>query len=299
MNFEFINFEFLFKMKCFSFKRFINVARWDLSVNSKFYTRSAIMMMAFISTPIVLFYLYNMLTKGFLLMGNTSDNVESFAMTIGLIGLAYSVISAGYMFHNLLTKQGRISELTLPATNLERFVWHAVVIMIGVPLVFFCGVVVADFLHFLFRLMITNADIQSLTAAYYWSDFEGWHNATPGLEDFMEDYGYELVTTIFIWGACYTRSFSLFNAWKYKYNIPITFLFYFILWTVLPLVLLFIGTMFFSKENVLDFMEWIKDVNPHNIIIGVGIVGILVYIGIWLLTYRLYKRAQLTTKRNP
>ena len=283
----------------FSFKRFINVARWDLSVNSKFYTRSAIMMMAFISTPIVLFYIYNMLTKGFLLMGDTSDNVEGFAMTIGLIGLAYSVISAGYMFHNLLTKQGRISELTLPATNLERFVWHAVVIMIGVPLVFFCGVVVADFLHFLFRLMITNADIQSLTAAYYWSDFEGWHNATPGLEDFMEDYGYELVTTIFIWGACYTRSFSLFNAWKYKYNIPITFLFYFILWTVLPLVLLFIGTMFFSEENVMNFMNWIKDANPHNIIIGVGIVGILVYIGIWLLTYRLYSRAQLTTKRNP
>ena len=286
-------------MKQFSIKRFANVARWDLSVNSKFYTRSAIMMMAFISTPIVLFYLYNMLTKGFLLMGNTSDNVESFAMTIGMIGIAYSVISAGYMFHNLLTKQGRISELTLPATNLERFVWHAVVIMIGVPLVFFCGVVVADFLHFLFRLMITNADIQSLTAAYYWGDFEGWHNATPGLEDFMEDYGYELVTTIFIWGACYTRSFSLFNAWKYRYNIPITFLFYFILWTVLPLILLFIGTMFFSEENVIDFMNWLKDVNPHNIIIGVGIVGILVYIGIWLLTYRLYKRAQLTTKRNP
>lgn len=286
-------------MKQFSIKRFANVARWDLSVNSKFYTRSAIMMMAFISTPIVLFYLYNMLTKGFLLMGSTTDNVEGFAATIALIGLAYSVISAGYMFHNLLTKQGRISELTLPATNLERFIWHAVVILIGVPLVFFCGVVVADFLHFLFRLMITNADIQSLTAAYYWSDFEGWHNYSPGFEDFLEDYGYELVTTIFIWSGCYTRSFSLFNAWKYRYNIPITFLFYFILWTVLPLVLLFIGTMFFSKENVLDFMEWIKDVNPHNIIIGVGIVGILVYIGIWLLTYRLYKRAQLTTKRNP
>ena len=283
----------------FSFKRFINVARWDLSVNSKFYTRSAIMMMAFISTPIVLFYLYNMLTKGFLLMGNPSDNVESFAVAISLIGLAYTVISAGYMFHNLLTKQGRISELTLPATNLERFLWHAVVIMIGVPLVFFCGVVVADFLHFLFRLMITNADIQSLTAAYYWGDFSNWHNYSPGFEDFMEDYGCEFFATIFIWGGCYTRSFSLFNPWKYRYNIPITFLFYFILWTVLPMILLFIGTMFLSEENVMDFMEWFKDMNPHNIIIGVGIVGILVYIGIWLLTYRLYKRAQLTTKRNP
>ena len=286
-------------MKYFNFHRFINVASWDLSVNSKFYTRSAILMMAFISTPIVLFYLYNMLTKGFLLMGSTTDNVEGFAMTIGVIGLAYSVISAGYMFHNLLTKQGRISELTLPATNLERFLWHAVVIMIGVPLVFFCGVVVADFLHFLFRLMITNADIQSLTATYYWGDFSNWHNYSPGFEDFMEDYGYEMVTTISSWGACYTRSFSLFNAWKYRYNIPLTFLFYFILWTVLPLILLFIGTMLFSKENVMDFMEWIKDADFHAIIIGWGVVGILVYFGIWLLTYRLYTRAQLTTKRNP
>ncbi len=283
----------------FSFKRFLNVARWDLSVNSKFYTRSVILMMAFISTPIVLFYLYNMLTKDFLLMGNTSDNVMGFAVTISMIGFAYTIISSGYMFHNLLTKQGRISELTLPATNLERFLWHVAVILIGVPLVFFCGVVVADLLHFLFRLMIKNADIQSLTATYYLGDFNGWRHYSPAVIDFMEEYGYEMVTTFTIWGACYTRSFSLFNAWKYRYNIPITFLFYFILWTVLPLVLLFFGTLFFSEESVMDFMNWLKDANPHNIIIGMCIVGILVYIGIWLLTYRLYTHAQLTTKRNP
>lgn len=286
-------------MKQFNIKRFVNVARWDLTINSPFYTRSAILMMAFISTPIVLFYLYNMLTKGFLLMGSTSDNVEGFALTIGLIGMAYTVISAGYMFHNLLTKQGRISELTLPATNLERFLWHVVVILIGVPLVFFCGVVVADFLHFLFRLMITNADIQSLTATYYWSDFDWNDYHSDGFRNFMNDYGYEVIMAFTIWACCYTRSFSLFNAWKYKYNIPLTFLFYFVLNTVLPLILLFIGTMFFSKEDVMDFMNWLKDANFHYILTWVDIIGILVYIGIWVLTYQLYKRAQLTTKRNP
>ena len=287
-------------MKQFSIKRFVNVARWDLSVNSKFYTRSSLLMMAFISTPIVLFYLYNMLTKGFLLKGSITDNVEGFAVTISLIGLAYTVISAGYMFHNLLTKQGRISELTLPATNLERFLWHVVVICIGVPLVFFCGVVVADFLHFLFRLAIQNADIQSLTATYYWGDFSDWHQSrSPGFKAFFENYGYELTTAIFIWSACYIRSFSLFNAWKYKYNIPLTFLFYFILQTVLPLILLFLGTMFFSKEGFLDFMNWLKDADGHAIITWVIIIGILVYLAIWLMTYHLYKRAQLTTKRNP
>lgn len=287
-------------MKQFSIKRFINVARWDLSVNSKFYTRSAILMMAFISTPVMLFYLYNMLTKGFLLMGSTTDNVEGFAATIGLIGVAYTIISSGYMFHNLVTKQGRISELTLPATNLERFLWHAFVIVIGVQLVFYCGVVVADFLHFLFRLAIQNADIQSLTVACLWNDGEPWtESSSVGFIDFMKDYGYEIILAIIIWASCYTRSFCLFNAWKYKFNIPWTFLFYFILQTVLPLILLFLGTMFFSKENVLDFMNWLKDANWHYILTWIDIIGVLVYIGIWLLTYRLYTRAQLTTKRNP
>ena len=287
-------------MKQFNIKRFLNVARWDLTVNSKFYTRSAILMMAFISTPIVLFYLYNMLFKGFLLMGNTSDNVEGFAKTIALIGISYTVISAGYMFHSLLTKQGRISELTLPATNLERFLWHVVVILIGVPLVFFFGVVVADFLHFLFRLMITNADIQSLTVTYYWDSYSEWSTSQrPEVNDFMENYGYEMVAAFYIWACCYTRSFSLFNAWKYKYNIPLTFLFYFILSAILPLVLLFIGTIFFSGENVFSFIEWLRNIGGHAIIGCVSIIGILVYIGIWLLTYRLYTRAQLTTKRNP
>lgn len=287
-------------MKQFSIKRFLNVARWDLTVNSKFYTRSSILMMAFISTPIVLFYLYNMLSKGFLLMGSTTDNVAGFVVTISLIGMAYSVISSGYMFHNLVTKQGRISELTLPATNLERFLWHAIVIVIGVQIVYFCGVVVADFLHFLFRLMITNADIQSITAACFWNDADPWAKSSDsGFIDLMKDYGYEISLALIIWASCYTRSFCLFNAWKYKFNIPLTFLFYFILQTILPLILLFLGTMFISKDNVLSFINWAKDANWHYIITWIDIVGVLVYISIWLLTYRLYKRAQLTTKRNP
>ena len=287
-------------MKQFSIKRFLNVARWDLTVNSKFYTRSSILMMAFISTPIVLFYLYNMLSKGFLLMGSTTDNVAGFVVTISLIGMAYSVISSGYMFHNLVTKQGRISELTLPATNLERFLWHAIVIVIGVQIVYFCGVVVADFLHFLFRLMITNADIQSITAACFWNDADPWAwSSDSGFIDLMKDYGYEISLALIIWASCYTRSFCLFNAWKYKFNIPLTFLFYFILQTILPLILLFLGTMFISKDNVLSFINWAKDANWHYIITWIDIVGVLVYISIWLLTYRLYKRAQLTTKRNP
>ena len=119
-------------MKAFDFNRFLNVARWDLSVNSKFYTRSALLMVAIICMPIVVYYLYNMLTNGFFFSAETYDNIHFFVVADVLLGIFYSIISSGYIFHNLLTKQGRINELTLPATNLERFLWHVVVIVIGV-----------------------------------------------------------------------------------------------------------------------------------------------------------------------
>ncbi|MBR6142445.1 MAG: hypothetical protein IKQ37_11935 [Bacteroidaceae bacterium] len=287
-------------MKQFSFKRFVNVARWDLSVNSKFYTRSAILMMAFISTPVVLYYLYNMLTKGFILHGNLVDNVQSFVLVICLIGIVYSIIPAGYMFHNLLTKQGRINELTLPATNLERFLWHAFVICIGVPIVFSGGVVLADAIHALFRLAISGADIQSISAAYFWGGGIDWRGDTPkNFIDFYDSYGLEVSCLIMLSMLCYFRSFSLVNAWKYRYNIPLTFLFYFILQTAFPLVLLFIGNLFISKDNFMDIVNSLMDINPHHVLISLNIFFALLYIGIWLLTYRLYTRAQLTTKRNP
>ena len=131
-------------MKSFNFKRFLNVARWDLSVNSKFYTRSALLMVAVICMPVVLYYLYSMVMKSYLSFATIYDTAEGFATVINLIGLAYMIIASGYMFHNLLTKQGRINELTLPATNLERFVWHAVVVIVGVDVVFFAGALSAS-----------------------------------------------------------------------------------------------------------------------------------------------------------
>ena len=280
-------------MKAFSFNRFLNVARWDLSVNSKFYTRSSLLMVAIMSMPIVLYYLYSMLNHNFFMIGILSDNVGTFSVIIAMIGCAYTVISSGYMFHNLLTKQGRISELTLPATNLERFLWHVVVIVIGVQVVYFFGVVFADLLHTLFRLAIPGAEIKSLTTEMF--NLDNWKDTTTVFGNHI--FGVNML--IFLLLACYFRSFCLVNAWKYRYNIPLTFLIYFVLQTVLPLLLLFIGKLLLTRESAESFMEWFTKIDPSNVFVCLNIFGVLTYIGIWLLTYRLYTRAQLTTKRNP
>ena len=281
-------------MKQFSIKRFANVARWDLSVNSKFYTRSALLMVAVICMPVVLYYLYSMVMKSYLSFATIYDTAEGFATVINLIGLAYMIIASGYMFHNLLTKQGRINELTLPATNLERFIWHAVVVIVGVDVVFFAGVLTADLLHVLFRLPIPNAEIHSITLAAYNYDF----SKLLELDEFNKNT-FGLIVFFFLMALCYVRSFSLVNAWKYRYNIPLTFFIYFLIQTFLPLLVLFIVTQFISPEFVSNLLNWLNEKSITFWIVCLDIIAALLYVGIWLLTYRLYKRAQLTTKRNP
>ncbi len=280
-------------MKAFSFNRFLNVARWDLSVNSKFYTRSSLLMVAIISMPVVLYYLYSMLNHNFFLTGNVGDNVGTFSVILSLIGCAYAVISSGYMFHNLLTKQGRISELTLPATNLECFLWHFVVIVIGVQVVYFFGVVFADVLHVLFRLTIPGAEINSLTKEMFINCF---NLKELGM---LSNHGFGVILFFIILMSCYYSSFSLVNAWKYRYNIPLTFLIHFVLNSVLPLVVLFIGKLFITWETLERFGNWLQEANADVILVCMNIFAALLYIGIWLLTYRLYCRAQITTRRNP
>ena len=276
----------------FNFQRFLNVARWDLSVNSKFYTRSALLMVAVTCMPVVLYYLYGLLTNSFHI--SDYDNVEGFAIAIAWVGMAYMVISAGYMFHNLLTKQGRISELTLPATNLERFLWHAVVIVVGVNVIYFVGVAMADLIHALFRLAIPHVEIRSITAATYSFRYVELMNY-----DFFSSNAIGLFTFFWLMACCYVRSFCLVNAWKYRYNIPLTFFIYFLLQTFVPLLLLMFGAHFITPERAKAFVDWISSTNPTAWIVGMNIFAALLYIGIWLLTYRLYTRAQLTTKRNP
>ena len=280
-------------MKAFSFNRFLNVARWDLSVNSKFYTRSSLLMVAIISMPIVLYYLYSMLNHNYFLSWDVSDNIEIFSVIMAMIGMAYMIISSGYMFHNLITKQGRINEFTLPATNLERFLWHLVVIVIGVNVVSFIGVVFADVLHALFRLAIPGAEIKSLTKEIFINSYN-WNDIT-----ILGNHSFGVMLLFILMLACYFRSFCLVNAWKYRYNIPLTFLIYFVLQTVFPLLLIFIGKLFINKECIESFVEWIGNTDPSTVLVCLNTFFALLYVGIWLLTYRLYTRAQLTTRRNP
>ena len=283
-------------MKYFDIHRFVNVARWDMTINCKFYLRSSLLVIALCCFPVLMFYLYAILTGNHLFTGNVYDNIEKFVVMVSLIGCGYSIIASGYMFHNLVTKQGRINELTLPATNLEKFVWHFLVIAIGTSIVWFVGVFCADLLHCFFRLdfptspglpsQTRSMTLECLGSYFYWKEFNF--------------HGYNMFPLLMLMVYSFVRSFSLVNAWKYKHNIPLTVLLHFLLNNGLGLLIIIFATSnFANSEAFVEFIKKLDGLNPDAIITGLYVFFTLLYCGIVYLTYHLYTRAQLTTKRNP
>ena len=282
-------------MKEFNLQRFLSVARWDLSINSQFYTRSALLIVAIVCMPVVWFHLYAFFMD--ISMPESINLSNGFAMSMVWINKGCYLIASGYMFHNLLTKQGRIGELTLPATNLERFLWHVIVTVIGVRVACLAGVLVADLMNTVLILRIPGEESESITAAMF-----GFPHVLT--ESFGGDRveGIALSLFILLITFCYIRSFCLFNAWKYRHNIPLTFIFYSLMGLLLPIPIALISDHFSDLENWETFMRimlWLEEAGAVRILVCMNVFAALLYTAIWLLTYRLYKRAQLTTKRNP
>ena len=140
-------------MKNFNINRFCAVARWDLTINRAFYNKMAMAIAACSILPVLFYHAIEMLERV-----SDADGVgksySSFLVDLDLISVFISVFSGialtvvlGFMFHNLRNRQGRIAELTLPASNIERFLWHAFVVLVGADVWFLMSVGLAEILN--------------------------------------------------------------------------------------------------------------------------------------------------------
>ena len=129
-------------MNNFNITRFKNVARWDLTINKSFYRNFAFV----VSGTILAITLFGLFFRWILMtQGNPSDEFSTVGGTAMVIAYAIGIImcvSAGCLLHNLRNKQGRISSLTLPATNLEKFLWHTLLMIVGMYVLCFASIVV-------------------------------------------------------------------------------------------------------------------------------------------------------------
>ena len=167
----------------FNKERFANFASYDLTINKSFYRNMAIVTVAGALCIALL---------GFIARYTIYDSVVNDTMS----GQAYSYVPAADSFedynwmyltalyelgfflimlqifagcwaHNLRNKQGRINELTLPATNLEKFTWHALLVLVGGFILCILSLIIADGFNALLTLINygTENGIKSLTTS--------------------------------------------------------------------------------------------------------------------------------------
>lgn len=292
-------------MKNFDIRRFCAVARWDLTINRAFYNKMAMAIAACSILPVLFFHAIEMLYKV-----TDSDGMGksyySFMGDLEVISVFISVFSAialtvvlGFMFHNLRNRQGRIAELTLPASNIERFLWHAFVVLVGAHVWFLMSVALAEIFNaILVAVTFDFGDYEyvSLTAMVC----DNFYKTLPTAMVFDESFHLGAYVAIILSSLLSISVYPLINAWKYRHNIAYTILFYILAWLMLIMLITacaaFVAICSWDMAWFLGFFEnvpfWCL-----VLILNVFLAGLLFFM--WRCTYRMYCKAQITTRRNP
>ena len=312
----------------FNKDRFANFAKYDLTINKTFFRNLVFVTIAGAVGIAMLGFMirYNIYREAVTSpWGGTPDPTDfehynSAYITAGY-ELIFSVIMmsifAGCWAHNLRSKQGRITELTLPATNLEKFTWHALLMLVGGFVLCLSSLLIADGLNALLTLMVFGAGdgVSSLT----WSAGEiislaGTSNPffhVPGVTINGEETTFDaperwllLSFVFFIISSTMTETFAFLfgNSLKYRYNIILTYIALQVIGTV-GSILFFIGTAF-AAGNVVDTIadSGIEGTDVAAYMTGcfttIGTLACLISILFVWWSYKRYTKAQITSSLN-
>ena len=295
-------------MKNFDIRRFCAVARWDLTINRAFYNKMAMVIAACSILPVLFYHATEFLDKVM-----DSDGVgkpySSFLVDLEFISVFISVFSGialtvvlGFMFHNLRNRQGRIAELTLPASNIERFLWHAFVVLVGADVWFLMSVGLAEILNAIL-VSVTfdfgHYEYVSLTAKVC----NNFYKTLPTAMVFDEGFHLGSYVAIILTSLLSVSVYPLINAWKYRHNIAYTILFYILAWLLMIVLIsacaVFAGVCSWDVADFLYIISFFENVPSWCLllVLDVFLAGLLFLM--WRCTYRLYCKAQITTRRNP
>ena len=316
-------------MTNFNSSRYINYAKWDLTINRKFYTNMFIVLAAgVLSVVLVSFMLrwgaYEIISAGEdanILLDNRLWRTTMYVLAVGMIGIE---IMSGCLLHPLRNKQGRITNLTLPATSLEKFAWHFTICIGGTFVAFLAATAVCDGLnalasYFAFGSEYTGSILGELFTRNFFSaqnmftamipvgssEFDGAFTMAASenvplqfMLGFLSIFGWVIICGLIF----ETGLYAIFNSFIYKYNIPITYVLRQVASILLSVIIMAVvfcigfhtehnGDV--SDEQIVEFFS-----NLKGWIIGYSILSAVCGIGMWIGSYYLYKKAQISSKFN-
>lgn len=301
--------------------RFWNYAKWDLAINKSFYrnmavgTMSLVLMVAIMGYFIRLLQWRSMLARmdEYMQVNGVEPedlsheswfeelvSVDGALVTIVVVCSLAMIVFAGCVNHPLRNKQSRITTLTLPVTNKEKYLWHVGLMLGGGLLLCIVSVLLADLFNALLSVVTFGPEgAKSLVARFFTVSGELLGAMRPGGDEHVGllylmsaslPVSYLLMVTVFAFG----------NALKYKFNILLT--------VVALQVLQFAFSIVFFLVVAICGVEWMEQVgliDEEDVIsfmyafFGVLlVVQLALMVWMWRKSYKLYCKAQITSRWN-
>ena len=296
------------------FNRFMQYAKYDLTINKAFYRNMSIVAVSIITGIAILGFLVRWtMVKNFGIGVDHDGSVFSYysiggtvVFTTGVVSLLMMMFS-GCFNHPLRNKQGRISTLTLPATNGEKFLWHTLLVFVGGSLLCILSVIAADIVNALLSLItgFPTDNIYSITKQFFRVLAMNFRSESMGelgnagmMFPIHNKYYYAFLGLVYASSIWTYTAFVFGNSVKYRYNIIWTILALWALQFVLSILEILGITLFFKEFEEFDFDPY----NFENTGWTIYWIGMAIIVGttvlMWWQSWRNYKNAQITNKLN-
>lgn len=135
--------------------RFFQVLRWELLLSKKQLATMALTFLGLVVIP-------QMVT---LLFKSDSSSAYTMGLFCTILLYTYFVLCGALVFSSLRTRQQRINNFMLPASNKEKFLARYFVLVIAMPVAALVGFLAGDVLQYLISLMINSNGAQWATHA--------------------------------------------------------------------------------------------------------------------------------------
>ena len=150
----------------FDTNRFMNLLKYEIFTESKGFARGAIGL----TIGLAFFFMTKLYFKRGLLQ---EIPIYSILADVALfVGFVLMMVAGCSIFKNLLSKQNRITFLSLPASNLEKYISRFIWVNVGYAIMFVIAVIFADLLLALFSLMLGLGVHGSVTVTLFAELFE-------------------------------------------------------------------------------------------------------------------------------
>lgn len=155
----------------FDINRFMNLLKYEIFTESKGFARGAIGL----TVGLAFYFMANLYFERGLLHETPlafNDFYGNLAGAALFMGFALMMVAGCSIFKNLLSKQNRITFLSLPASNLEKYISRFIWVNVGYAILFVIAVIFADLILALFSLMLGLGVHGSVTVTLFAELFE-------------------------------------------------------------------------------------------------------------------------------